>query len=898
MTASTERDPSLAAMFAAPPSAPRILKIIHSAPDAPDEQDALLRLLASQGFGGVVTNVSFSEYLESEANWSAFTRFVSAARGAGMVLWLYDERGYPSGTAGGITMREHPEWEARGLLIAEADSSGGAVQLEVPPDDLLLAAAFPVVDGAIDLSRRVDIAAPPEGGTLSWDAPAGAWRVLAIGDSPLYEGTHAALSLADKLAYIDLMCPEATARFLEVTHAAYAQRLGADLGRWFVATFTDEPSLMGMFLKRQPYRVLPWTPRMLAEFQSRRGYALEALLPALVTPAGARTSKVRYDFWTTVAELTSENFFGQIQTWCRAHNIPSGGHLLMEESLLTHVPLYGDFFRCARRLDAPSIDCLTSVPASVPWFIARLIGSVAELEGRSVTMCETSDHAQRYRPAGDTRPIVHVTEAEIRGTCNRLMLNGITTITSYYSFADLDTGQLVRLNEWVGRCCTMLRGGHQVADTALLYPIESVWPRFEPSHNWVEESSPEAHRIESIQRAAAEQLYWARRDFTCVDARALIEARARGDALVHGALEWRAVVLPCADTLPLRAWENLLAFWRGGGVLVALSVLPANSEDEFPSARVQEIAAEIFGPGAGARTNLSAAGGAGIFLPQGAEALLPAALDAVLEPQVRLDDKDAPLRITHRRIDSHDVYFAINDSADVWEGAFGLNGAGAGERWDPATGAVSPVDAAGISVRFEPYGGAFFRFDDAAKPKRLTPPINACPLVTRTALPAAAPTLAKGEFVDATLTAAPVAEDGRSLWKTDAVLTRGQVDTFLFVSFDYPNGIDLRAGAFLAVETWTPQGQRTPTPLRIILRDARGAEYLANTDRQLGGAAHGLSFVPMTQFEWAGWNALPNAPLDLSAVTSIRIGWGGYLGAEGEKIAFTFAAPELGSVRP
>ncbi|MEK6661218.1 MAG: hypothetical protein AABY63_04975, partial [candidate division NC10 bacterium] len=55
---------------------------------------------------------------------------------------------------------------------------------------------------------------------------------------------------------------------------------------------------------------------------------------------------------TMEEEELSENFFGQIQERCRRFNIPSGGHLLMEEGLVAHVPLYGDFFRCIRRLDA------------------------------------------------------------------------------------------------------------------------------------------------------------------------------------------------------------------------------------------------------------------------------------------------------------------------------------------------------------------------------------------------------------------------------------------------------------------------------------------------------------------------------------------------------------------
>ena len=220
-----------------------------------------------------------------------------------------------------------------------------------------------------------------------------------------YEGTHAAVSLAFKKPCINLLMPETTARFLEVTHERYAARLGQDLGKWFVATFTDEPSLMNLWFRPMPYRVLPWSANLPGEFRKRRGADLKPLLPALVVEAGPRGAKARYDFWDTIADLVSENYFGQIQAWCRAHGFASGGHLLMEESLAAHVPLYGDFFRCVRRLDAPSMDCLTSLPSEVPWYVARMIDSAACLEGRTVTMSEASDHSQRYRGEGDKRPV-------------------------------------------------------------------------------------------------------------------------------------------------------------------------------------------------------------------------------------------------------------------------------------------------------------------------------------------------------------------------------------------------------------------------------------------------------------------------------------------------------------
>lgn len=707
--------------FAEPPARFRILKMVHGLPDAPAAQDKLLAGLTAQGFGGMVTNVSFKDYLQSDARWKSFVDGVHKAKQAGMALWLYDERGYPSGLAGGRTMQGHPEWEARGLFVADRVVGRGPMTLDLPPGRLRRAVAMPVAAGRVDLDKGIDLSAGIREGKLSWDAPEGSWHVMLITEDRLYEGTHAALSLADKLPYINLLQPEPTARFLELTHDAYARHLGDNLGKWFIATFTDEPSLMSSFMRAQPYRVLPWAPNLAGQFQRRRGCALEPLLPALVADAGPRGARARYDFWLTVGELVAENYFGQIRDWCRRHQIPSGGHLLAEESLLGHVAYYGDFFRCARMLDAPSIDCLTSLPPQVPWYIARLISSVGELDNRPDTMCETSDHSQRFRREGDTRPIRVVTEDEIRGTCNRLIVNGITTITSYYSFKGLSDDQLRRLNLWIGRACASLYGGRQVTDVAFLYPIESVWPKFVPSTLAANDVPPAGQQIGAIYRRAAEELFVNNRDFTYIDTRTVAEAQAAEGLLRYRDLQWRVVVLPCVDTLPPAAWENLARFWRSGGVLIALGSLPANSDREFPSPAVQSLAKELFGEGTGPRSQTNPANGLAVYLPSNAVARLGAVLDAILDPQVRVAGGTSPVRSTHRRIAGREVFFLINDGAAAWEGTVSLAAAGPGQQLDPATGTITPVAGPkDLRLSLAPYGGVLFRFDKSQTPQRRT----------------------------------------------------------------------------------------------------------------------------------------------------------------------------------
>lgn len=887
--------------FAQPAADARILKIIHNWPDLPDAQDGLIRKLGGQGFGGVVCNVSFDQYIESEAKWAAFTRAVEEAKKAGFAMWLYDERGYPSGNAGGITLRGHPEWEARGLLVADAESQGGPVALELPPGKLVLAGAFPVRDGDIDMTQMVDLAAQVRDGKLDWQAPAGRWRVIAITEDRLYEGTHAEGNLHEKIPYVNLLMAEPTARFIDVTYGNYVKRLGNDLSNYFMATFTDEPSLMSLFLQPMPYRPLPWMPTLPTEFKSRRGYELNAaILPALVADAGPAGQKIRYDFWLTVGELVSENYFGQIQAYCRKCGVPSGGHLLAEEGIVGHVPLYGDFFRCIRRLDAPSIDCLTSLPQETPWYIARLVSSAAEIEGRPLVMSETSDHSQRYRPAGDQRPRITVTEAEIRGTCNRLFVAGVNCITSYYSFADLSDEQLRRINEWVGRCCTALRGGHQVADIAVLYPAESLWTRFVPSRHWAREAAA-ASRIESLYRAAVDSLFSSQRDFTFVDSRSLEEASVEPSTLVHGRLRWRVVILPGADTMPLAAWENLARFVRQGGVVIALGALPANSESEFPSARVQVLAKEIFGDVGSGRTSArepqshpNAAGGVGVFLPQGLESLLPLVLDGLLEPDVRVAQAKSPLRVTHRRLDDREVYFVINDSAKPWTGRVEFAAAGAGERWNPASGRMEEALAgSAAALSLEPYDAAFFRFDAAKAPPRRALAGEALPNLVLRPVPAVQPTMGHGEFVQAEL--APEVGDPR-IWRAAAELTKTNVDTHLFTLFHYDQPLDLSDADCLAIETWVPDGQSTPNQILVILHEQDGGDFLAETGRSLAAPGRERSFVAMSRFQLAGWSKDADGVLDLRRVSDIRIGWGGYFGREQEKVEFSVAPPQVGVV--
>ena len=889
---------SRAARFANPPASARILPLHHGRPNNRKANDAELKTLMLDGFGGMASNVSFgTNYLDSAADWDTLRYVVKEAKSAGMALWLYDENGYPSGTARDKTLKGHPEWQARGVLIAVTNVSAGAhVELALPPGTFRLAVACPLKGGRPDTDAPVNLAGVVSDGKVKWTVPAqGAdrWRVFGVTEDFLHESTHAALSLALKQPYINLLMPEPTARFIELTHDRYAKELGEDL-KAFTSTFTDEPSLMSCWLRPMPYYVLPWCPDLPADYRARTGRDLVADVPALVCEnASGTTPKIRYGFWNMVGDRVSRNFMGQLTEWATKHGILSGGHLLAEEGLSSHVPYYGDFFRCLRALSAPSIDCLTSIPSTVPWITAQFGGSAGALNGSRYVMCEASDHSQRYRRPGNTLPVYQVSEDEIIGSLNRLVWGGVNTFTSYYRWGPFKREQINRINTVIGRTITLMSEGQNGAEVALLYPAEALMSTYRPGlHHG---GGADNARVASCFRSCGATLFDGHRSFMFVDARGLSEAKVAGDSLAHGDLRWRVVVLPYATTLSSAALRNVHAFWKAGGAVVAVGACPVNSEVGFPDSQAARLCAEMFGEGALRRSfsvARNAAGGCGVFLAGQQTAILSEAVDMILEPPVTITanaDK-AALRVARRRTAEGDVVFVLNDSPDAWRGSVRLSGNASAELWDPRTGAHGPAAetaAPNIALDLPPFGAVLLttarplvqarRDFDEKKFQPTMMPLGAP--VAKVGAPSQARDV-KSEFK---------VRGDNSAWARARIL-KGGVDTFMFLPFIYASSPYTAGMRGITFETEVKDEQAHAPELLVFAALEDGSMYLAHCGRTLADKGRERSFVPFSSFSRHG-NSGKTAIFDPAKVRQFRIGFGGYFGEEGQTISYEVTPP-------
>ena len=597
-----------ASCFVEPPSGTGILPIRHNPPRAPEAIQADVDELARLGYGGVACNCPFNGYVARESNWGPFTAYVKAIKARGMRLWLYDERGYPSGFADGLTLEGHPELQATGYIVATNGAS---------------------------------------------------FRI-----APIFEGTHARVKInTDRRPYPNILMREATERFLRVNHERYVEHFGKNLGDFFVATFTDEPSLMSYWLKPMPEYVLPYAPDLPALYRARTGRALEGDIKTLVLPDGSPASRqVRYDFWNLVGERLAENFFGVIDDWCKAHGMLSGGHLMCEEPFADHVGFYGDFFACLKRMSAPGIDMLTIRPARITRTTPLFAASARALGGAREAMVEISDHAERMaKPA----PVPWSIE-EANGAVNLYIWGGITAFPSYLSIRRMKfPEEMVRaFNRRTGRLVEWFsRPGESAAETAIVYPAADMKANFRP--RLYRSGSAEIDACMRVFRQVEDSLYRYRRPCLVVDDDFLAHATAADGRLVRGKLAFRTVILPNVTTLSLAAWRNLLAFKASGGVVIAVGGWPENDTAAFPSAAVARLAEQLFcKPAQGEACGIAPAAtgmGAGVYLPQKSAGSTGGVLDAFYAPLI-VAPPQSPLRVQHRRTAREDRLFVFNDS--------------------------------------------------------------------------------------------------------------------------------------------------------------------------------------------------------------------------------------------
>jgi hypothetical protein len=549
-----------------------VLPIIHERmDDFKNEIDGI----DSDGFAGVVANVRYDdeEYPNNAEAWKNFENGSRAFINRGMKLWIYDEKGYPSGTAGGAVIDACPQYAGREILYFSYWKTLIGIakyRADIPWGKLYR--AFLIRLGSVEVINISDTL--NEKNVLHFTIPEGAWRLVVLMDREIFDGSHAAHSYSEPRKYIDLFNPDATRKFIEVTHAKYKAVLGDEFGKGIKAFFTDEPSLLGWNFFTQAYPLLTWSDNLESTFRKRYGYDISEALLAVFLGYGSNVIKKRCDFWECSADLLADSFFGVIQDWCKANNIASSGHYVLEENLLDHVFCYSSYYRCMKRMDYPGIDQLESEPTMlmrtsvIP--AGRLAASFADVYELGETFTEASDHTSQ----GNNRQI---SMDWIRASMNWHLAMGINNITSYYKWGHFPKEEIQGLNHYVSRIGTVLRQGKRYSRVAVLYPENAMWTAYKPDKYAFGDyhgQSEEARTLQDTFAGVSWELLHRQIDFDYIDEEEIRNASIEKGIFKVRNRQYECIVLPDAFVMSRAGVEKICAYLESGGKVIAIERLP------------------------------------------------------------------------------------------------------------------------------------------------------------------------------------------------------------------------------------------------------------------------------------------------------------------------------------
>ena len=470
------------------------------------------------------------DYLTPEF-WELVEYSLRKAVELGITPWLYDEGGWPSGSACGRTLMEYPESLTMRLNSRAVTLKAGE---KFSPDDGFIA--------LFDKKRRI-----PDDFTAAEEITL----------------TEYFAAPTDEPAFLDYTDPKFTETFINNSYEAYKKAVGDLFGDTIPLIFTDEPGIKQGTLPKDFGK----------KFKDRYGYAIEDYIYVVMGSGEGLESEeervARIDYLNLVGDLFIESTFDKLSVWCEKAGIAYAGHLMADN--------YPDAIRCGyfsqldtlRRFHIPGVDAIweqirypyggrepydATETARMPFF-PRLAPSAARQMGRNISLTEAMGIY------GDG-----ITPDEIKFVTNYHIIRGINYISyahipfSGSRFSALATRpdfrpekpgffNLGHINEYFARLSYLARLGYAEGDTALYHPTRDYAAGKEISDLAVESYKNAGVRLEEENIP-----------FDIIDDKGILDAEITDGGLKLGAAVYRHITVPENRYMPKAVSEKIAPF--------------------------------------------------------------------------------------------------------------------------------------------------------------------------------------------------------------------------------------------------------------------------------------------------------------------------------------------------
>ncbi len=524
---------------------------------------AKINSLLVQGYGGIVTNVNFNQqYLKDEKEFELLKNAYLFAKDKDMVLWIYDEYQWPSGSAYGQVLDTNAAWRATGIehIKMQLDQPRATLSPRQGIDLEVMLATLTVGNQTVEIELSLQ---NPSFDLTSQYSGACVLDVYVLRYTDDHEEDRTDFST---LYHVDTLRPDSFARFIELTHQHYASSFGEDF-KMVEAFFTDEPSQGN----RDMADYVVWTDGLAEKFKQTYGY--ELYLPDLFEGQGETARLTRIHYYSLVASLFKQSYIDQIAAWCEQNGVASSGHLLFEENMNDHVEIYGgDFMQIIGGMTIPGADILWVDPDHLlsecnigNHLGLRFVASAARNAGKTEVMLEYNPSAVKTDQFAADKMGSSIGGA----TLSRLF--GMTVFNVINPQKDYTQAEINQLNEYVGRLNTVLDGTVEAGDLAVFYPIATVQAlhNADDVHSSAAGQDTDAVALQHNYTRLCLELLQRHVLYTVIDDQSICAATVTADGrLVIGNGSYRTLVLAYAEYISPEAAEKLALFKQAGGTVV------------------------------------------------------------------------------------------------------------------------------------------------------------------------------------------------------------------------------------------------------------------------------------------------------------------------------------------
>ena len=397
---------------------------------------------------------------------------------------------------------------------------------------------------------------------------------------------------------MDTFSKAAIARFIEITHKVYKDKVGDKFGTVIPSIFTDEPQFAHKTQLRDGRQrqdvFLPWSLDILETFEQQYNYdLLDGLLEVVWNlPIQSRPSITRYHYHDHVCERFVEGFMDQISSWCKESGIFLIGHIMKEPFLWSQTDAVGEAMRCYRNLDVPGVDILcdrfeyNTVKQAVS--VARQNGgrgAMSELYGVTNWTFDFEGHkgsGDWQAALGITFRVPHLTWASMAGEAKRDYPASIGYQSPWFKEYSYIEDYFARLN-------VVLTRGRPVTRIGVIHSIESYWLCRGP----VQESFEEQNFREQAFADLTKWFLHGLLDFDFISESLLpdqtstnsvneVNGGNKPKTLLVGACEYEVVILPNLKTIRSSTLKTLKQFASSGGKILVAGESPTLVDATIP----------------------------------------------------------------------------------------------------------------------------------------------------------------------------------------------------------------------------------------------------------------------------------------------------------------------------